>query len=111
MGGGGRDSAALAGALTCPCAARRSLSAAYWWLAALWQKMVRKVMRRRAHTRGSTEALPCAWCGKVEPDTENWKHCAKCKWVHYCSKGCQRQHWPSHKAGCGGELVVAQHAI
>ena len=44
------------------------------------------------------KATECAVCSKPAPH-----HCSRCKVVGYCSKACQRQHWPTHKAGCKPE--------
>lgn len=38
---------------------------------------------------------PCASCGKSAH-----LHCSRCKSVRYCSKECQTNHWPAHKAPC-----------
>eukprot|EP00727_Mastigamoeba_balamuthi_P012870 m51a1_g8205 hypothetical protein (225) ;mRNA; r:48980-50028 len=37
----------------------------------------------------------CAVCGKEAPF-----RCTRCKETRYCSRECQRQAWPSHKAEC-----------
>ena len=40
----------------------------------------------RCHNTGCTNAAP--------------SKCAGCKSVRYCSKTCQRAHWPTHKVNC-----------
>lgn len=39
----------------------------------------------------------CAECGLAEGKL---RHCAKCKSVYYCGKGCQAKHWPKHRSFC-----------
>ncbi|KAJ7608567.1 hypothetical protein FB45DRAFT_806248 [Roridomyces roridus] len=39
----------------------------------------------------------CTNCHKLK---ENVRRCAKCKEAWYCSKECQKQHWPAHKVFC-----------
>ncbi|KAG2122477.1 hypothetical protein DEU56DRAFT_73672 [Suillus clintonianus] len=39
-------------------------------------------------------------CTQCQTAMEKPRHCAKCKSVLYCSKECQKQHWPTHKLGC-----------
>ena len=46
-------------------------------------------------------SLPCRFCKASEIPT---KKCAKCKSEVYCSKECQKDHWPFHKRFCN-EIV------
>ncbi|CBJ31961.1 MYND finger protein, putative [Ectocarpus siliculosus] len=39
---------------------------------------------------------PCPVCQK--PNAQ--KRCTRCKIVRYCSRECQKQHWPTHKLEC-----------
>lgn len=39
----------------------------------------------------------CNWCGRAFPGL---KHCGVCKETYYCSKACQKAHWPAHKVTC-----------
>lgn len=38
----------------------------------------------------------CAACGEKNPS----KKCGNCKGVGYCSRECQKAHWPIHKKTC-----------
>jgi len=29
------------------------------------------------------------------------KRCSRCKFVHYCSRNCQKEHWKVHRTACG----------
>jgi hypothetical protein len=43
----------------------------------------------------------CAICEKsARLDGSSLQHCSRCKSVYYCSKDCQKIHWPAHKRGC-----------
>lgn len=42
------------------------------------------------------EPFQCACCHKVDSTLR----CASCRCVYYCSKQCQRKHWPTHKKVC-----------
>jgi sulfatase maturation enzyme AslB (radical SAM superfamily) len=50
----------------------------------------------RMGTSRTCRSLTCH--GYFNPAT--LKRCTECKAVRYCSKGCQRNHWPSHKSLC-----------
>lgn len=39
----------------------------------------------------------CSKCGASPADLK----CSRCKASWYCSPGCQKEHWPVHKKGCG----------
>lgn len=38
----------------------------------------------------------CEQCSKVD----HAKKCSRCQKVYYCSKQCQKLHWPQHKSNC-----------
>ncbi|KAL9191447.1 hypothetical protein ACHAXT_001153 [Thalassiosira profunda] len=40
------------------------------------------------------------FCGKLEPPESEFSECGRCAASSYCSKECQRQHWPQHKKRC-----------
>ncbi|CAI5510052.1 unnamed protein product [Closterium sp. Naga37s-1] len=43
-----------------------------------------------------------AGCGRVEGGGVKLKSCGGCGKVAYCSRDCQKAHWPSHKLTCPG---------
>ena len=43
--------------------------------------------------------MVCAYCDAIA-NKEPYKKCAKCKIAAYCSKDCQKKHWPVHKTVC-----------
>ena len=54
--------------------------------------------------------VKCSFCGKVErPDgKDRFDRCGKCKCTKYCSRDCQRAHWPHHKAACRAAVPMAE---
>ena len=42
----------------------------------------------------------CGNCKKISREKREFKTCSNCKIVHYCTKECQRAHWPVHKKYC-----------
>ena len=43
----------------------------------------------------------CTYCRKTVPiDAPEFKKCSRCKAAPYCSKQCQKLHWPKHKKVC-----------
>jgi hypothetical protein len=48
----------------------------------------------------------CANCGIASLEDEQFKQCARCKAVYYCSKKCQVEHWKAgHKVDCKGYWI------
>ncbi|KAJ3501397.1 hypothetical protein NLJ89_g9356 [Agrocybe chaxingu] len=48
----------------------------------------------------TTFPTTCTNCLNVPSDKKNLQKCARCKAVWYCSRECQKQDWPVHKAEC-----------
>lgn len=44
----------------------------------------------------SLNITPCSCCGEIGV----WKKCSSCLGPAYCSRKCQREAWPTHKAEC-----------
>ena len=45
--------------------------------------------------------MTCSGCGAAKrPDGKPLLRCGKCKTAQYCSKECQVNMWPTHKAEC-----------
>lgn len=42
----------------------------------------------------------CFWCKDPAVVSQDLMRCANCKFCKYCSKGCQQQHWRTHKHEC-----------
>ena len=61
----------------------------------------------------ATATPPKPVCSKCGASPANLK-CSRCKASWYCSSGCQREHWPVHKPGCGpaaGAAAAAAAAV
>ncbi|KAF8996165.1 ankyrin repeat-containing domain protein [Cyathus striatus] len=61
---------------------------------AVIQKWIRK---RNGEDEAPRSEKACAACGEKEKPLKN---CAKCQVARYCSRECQRSHWPTHKKSC-----------
>lgn len=48
----------------------------------------------------------CSGCGCVAAKLSK---CARCELVAYCSKECQKMHWPEHKGDC--KRVLRDHKL
>jgi ankyrin repeat protein len=47
----------------------------------------------------------CVGCGRIgesegKEESADLKMCSRCRWVRYCSKECQKEHWPVHRPDC-----------
>jgi hypothetical protein len=48
----------------------------------------------------------CSNCGIASQGDEQFKQCARCEAVYYCSKKCQVEHWKAgHKVDCKGHWI------
>ena len=54
---------------------------------------------QRLQTERENAGMVCANCNDIA-NKEPYKKCAKCKRAVYCSKECQKKHWPVHKTVC-----------
>ena len=48
----------------------------------------------------SREVDSCELCGLTSENGATLLRCQQCKQVLYCSKDCQKEHWPDHKREC-----------
>ncbi len=46
----------------------------------------------------------CATCGDSAPS----KKCGRCQKMYYCSRGCQKSHWRTHKLTCRPSTFTAK---
>lgn len=61
------------------------------------------VLAAEAAARASAQA--CGGCGAAASASVPLFRCAACRGQWYCSRGCQRAHWPAHKGGCRGRAA------
>ena len=54
---------------------------------------------QRLQAERENAGMVCANCNDIA-NKEPFKKCAKCKRAAYCSKECQKKHWPVHKTVC-----------
>merc|ERR1712154_535975 len=57
---------------------------------------------------GIWERQMCLHCGARERFESEFKVCSRCEMAKYCSRGCQKRHWLTHKSDCRqGNFAVA----
>ncbi|KAI9016634.1 hypothetical protein DFJ74DRAFT_677860 [Hyaloraphidium curvatum] len=60
-----------------------------------------KLAMPETFVEGMSERLfVCSGCERTSARREDFKRCSKCGPDFYCSKECQRNHWPKHKLLC-----------
>jgi hypothetical protein len=77
------------------------------------QELVQIRANKEAKVQADNEArgvLLCAHCGAREVHVAQFKRCAACKCVVFCSKDCQLANWPAHKAACKAARKAAAGA-
>ena len=60
----------------------------------------RLVQHSRPQARGLQTAFTFGICMACQRQGKEFKICARCKIVEYCSKKCQKANWTSHKTIC-----------
>ncbi len=60
------------------------------------RKMLSEVEESQGFNLVDRESFFCRNCRK----RDNLQFCARCKVIAYCSKTCQKAHWPTHKKSC-----------
>ena len=60
------------------------------------RKMLSEVEESQGFNLVDRESFFCRNCRK----RDNLQFCARCKVIAYCSKSCQKAHWPTHKKSC-----------
>ena len=58
----------------------------------------------------SFKSPQCNGCGQVQLERAKFLQCSKCKAVKYCSRACQKKHWPDHKELCTAILHLSDKA-
>ena len=64
-------------------------------------KKLHSAVREKVAKRGA-----CMGSGKFYPRSQ-LRVCTGCRYINYCSRECQRAHWPNHKGGCGYPEVMS----
>jgi len=54
-------------------------------------------------SRAEKDGPSCDGCGIEQAATKKLKTCATCGQAKYCSRDCQKLHWPEHKPFCHAE--------
>ena len=65
-----------------------------------------KIRFNYAPLRDGTHDLK--FCESCKRPQMQMRKCSGCLWARYCSKNCQKQHWPCHKPVCGPDTSFQQ---
>ncbi|PPQ85086.1 hypothetical protein CVT26_005604 [Gymnopilus dilepis] len=62
----------------------------------------RQIATSKQAVREGRANLPsaCSNCANVSQNGQELQRCGRCKMTWYCSKDCQKKHWPAHKTSC-----------
>ncbi|KAL9185966.1 hypothetical protein ACHAXT_003743 [Thalassiosira profunda] len=60
--------------------------------------------KKEKKAQGGVKVGACDGCDR-RMDRSTLKSCSLCKLTQYCSKECQRRHWPSHKDECAATVA------
>lgn len=72
------------------------------------KKQVDKALRK--FLKESNQSIRvCANCRKTEKDVKKLDCCSACDDAAYCSRQCQKAHWPKHKELCKHNSAMRQH--
>ena len=77
-----------------------------WWCDREQRRDCLAAGRIRDMFEGEEAVLRCGnpACSKLQHAKGQFKRCAKCKAIAYCSAACQKAHWRVHKAGCNAAV-------
>ncbi|KAK1230843.1 hypothetical protein PQX77_006061 [Marasmius sp. AFHP31] len=66
--------------------------------------------KKVTHKEIDRQTRHCFNCGRYETTTTKLLRCAKCQYAYYCSRQCQVQNHPYHKASCTTSAIDIKRA-